>query len=630
MPALCVYILFGMTLAWRVLPDRRLTVKCWLGLVFGAVALMWFPCLFAFFFGFTLTAQHAALAAAFAGTAALAFFGGKKAAWLSRGKFREPLPISDEVGLLLAAMAAALCAFLLYTHVLMPYEDGSLRVGQSTYGDLAMHLGFVEDLYRQGEFPPEYSIYPGQRLDYPFLVDAASASLRFFGLSLRMSVIVPSLFMLFAVFLGFWLLADKLTGRLGPTVLAWLLFFFNGGFGFLYFFGPYRFSDIFTGYYTTPTNLTDMDVRWVNVICDMLIPQRTTMAGWCTVLAGIYLLLSVLEKSCAGESACRETVLLAVTAGAMPMIHTHSFLALGVLSAVWFFAFLPKAKKAGRSGKLFLNYVLYGAICFALALPQLFTWTFQAANSGNLLRWHLGWVAEGNWLGFWIMNVGVVFVLMWPMLFSLRGDRARLYAGAAAIFLLANLAAFQPNLYDNNKLLYIWFMFTDIMTCGWLWQFLDKLHKPAVRRAAVAATAVLGTLSGMLSILREAASEYQLLDADQVAAAAFITENTEPDSLFLTGTAHTNPVSILAGRDILCGPGLYLYYHGVDYGQREQQVREMYQDSDAFERYAREYGVDYVYIGSTEKADYTIDLAYFEENYPVVFRQGDITVFQIS
>ncbi len=630
MPALFVYILFGLTLAWRVLPDRRTAVKCWLGLVFGSVALMWLPCVFAIFFGFTMTAQYCGLAAALLGTAALALIRGKKTAWLTRAKLLEPMPRRDVTGLILSAAATALCGYLLYTHVLLPHEDGSLWVGQCTYGDLAMHLGFVEDLYRQGEFPPEYSIYPGQLLDYPFLVDAASASLRFFGLSLRMSVIAPSLVMLFAVFLGFWLLADKLTDRLGPTVLAWLLFAFNGGFGFLYFFGPYEFSDIFTGYYTTPTNLVDMDVRWVNVICDMLIPQRTTMAGWCTILAGMYLLISVLEKSCAGERARRETVLLAVTAGAMPMIHTHSFLALGVLSAVWFFTFLPKAKKAGHAKDLVLSYVLYGAICFALALPQLFVWTFQAASSGNLLWWNPGWVAEGNWLGFWTMNCGVVFILMWPMLFFLRGDRARLYAGAAAIFLLSNLVAFQPNPYDNNKLLYIWFMLTDIMACGWLWQLLDGMKKPAVRGAVAAVLAVLGTVSGVLSLIREAISEYQLLDADQVAAAEFITGNTAPDALFLTGTAHTNPVSILAGRDILCGPGLYLYYHGVDYGEREKQVRWMYESQEEFEWYADEYGVDYVYIGNGERVDYAVDTAYFEASYPVVFQQGGVTIFQIS
>ena len=109
------------------------------------------------------------------------------------------------------------------------------------------------------------------------------------------------------MFWGFWLLAEKLTGRLAPSVMAWLLFVGNGGFGFVYFFGKYRFSEIFTGFYTTPTNLTGENIRWVNVICDMLIPQRTTMAGWCVVLAAIYLLITALEKTLAGKGGRRES-----------------------------------------------------------------------------------------------------------------------------------------------------------------------------------------------------------------------------------------------------------------------------------------------------------------------------------
>ena len=632
MPALLVYLLFGLALAWRALPSYRGTVKCWLGLVFGCVALMWLPCLPAFFLGFTMKSQYIALGAAFAATAALAFAPiPKEKPWLTQSMLRQSPSHRDMVGLLLSVIATAFCGYLLYTHVLLPHDDGSLWVGQSTYGDLAMHLGFIEGLYRQGTFPPEYTIYPGQLLEYPFLVNAASASLRFFGLSLRMSVIAPSLAMLFCVFYGFWLLADKLIDRLAPTAAAWLLFTCNGGFGFLYFIKAYRFSDILTGFYTTPTNLVDMDVRWVNVICDMLIPQRTTMAGWCVVLAAIYLLITLLEKSAAGRYCRREAVILGVTAGAMPMIHTHSFLALGVLSAVWFFAFLPKANKAGHAKRLFLHYVLYGAVCFTLALPQLILWTFQAAGTGNLLWWNPGWVAENGWLSFWAMNCGIVFIVMCPMVFFLRGDRARLFVGGAAIFLLANFVAFQPNPYDNNKLLYIWYMLTDILVCAWLWELLSELRRPAIARKAIAGFLVtLGMVSGLLTMFREAVSEYQLLDPNQVAAAEFILDNTPADSLFLTGTYHTNPVSILAGRNILCGPGMYLYYHGIDYGKREDQVRRMYESGEDFETYAARYGVDYVYISWAESANYAVDRAYFEATYPIVFQQGQITIFQIS
>ena len=538
------------------------------------------------------------------------------------------------VGLLLACLATLFCAYLLHTHVLRPDEEGGLWVGQSTYGDLAMHLGFMESLYRQGTFPPEYSIYPGQPLNYPFLVDAASASLRFFGLSQRMAVIVPSLVMLFGVFWGFWLLADKLTGRLIPSVMAWLLFVLNGGFGFVYFFGKYDFSQIFTGFYTTPTNLVGEDIRWVNVICDMLIPQRTTMAGWCVGLGAIFLLLTALEKTLAGTGGRREFAALAVLGGALPMIHTHTFLALGILSAAWFFCALPRALREGRGKALFWNYVLYGGVCLALAAPQFFKWTMASVRSGNLLQGNLGWVtgANGaltNWFVFFTVNVGVVFLAMWPMMFFLRGEKRSVFLGAAAIFLLANVIAFQPNLYDNNKLLYIWFMLTDILVCDWLWGLMEKLPRRGLRAAVAAAVVFLGTFSGVLSLMRETVSEYRLLSPAQAQAAEFIVEETPPDSTFLTSTSHTNPVSVLAGRNIVCGSSLYLYFHGVDYQEREALLPAMYAGGDDFARYAAQLGVDYVYIGESELANYDVNYDFFRQNYPLVYEAGGISIFAL-
>ncbi len=632
MIALLIYLLSGLLLAWLLFSDRRIAVRIWLGLVFGCVLLMWLPCLFAFAFGFTFPAQLCALTlAGSVGLVALFFLIKRKTLSLHSA---DEADRRDRIGFALSFALTCFCAYLLHTHVLRPEADGSLWVGQSTYGDLAMHLGFIESLFRQGFFPPEYSIFPGQQLNYPFLVDAASASLRFFGLSLRMAVIVPSLVMLLCVFWGFWLLADSVTDKLFPDLLSWLFFVMNGGFGFALFLGKYPFKSIFTGYYTTPTNYMDEDIRWVNVICDMLIPQRTTMAGWCVLLAAIYLLLLAVKRSLKG-SGLRETLVLAVLASSMPMIHTHSFLALGILSAVWFFSALPEAKRNGTVSVLFRHYVFYGLICLLLAAPQILKWTMDSVSTGNLLKWNLGWVvgAKGairNWFLFYTINCGVVFLAMWPLLFFLRGEKLSIFLGAAAIFLLSNLVAFQPNLYDNNKLLYVWFMLTDILVCDWLCRAFSDMKPIGLRRALALLLVFLGTFSGILSLGRETISNYRLLSGEQAAAAEFITEHTEPDALFLTATSHTNAVSVLTGRNIVCGPGLYLYFHGVNYQAREQQVSRMYHGGEEFLRGAEELGVDYVYISEYERAKYVIDENWFSGHYPLIYDQGGIQIYQVT
>ncbi len=212
-----------------------------------------------------------------------------------------------------------------------------------------------------------------------------------------------------------------------------------------------------------------------------------------------------------------------------------------------------------------------------------------------LLLFYLVWCSGvRNWLLFYFVFCWIVFILMWPMLFFLRKEKAHIFIGAAAIFLIANLVAFQPNLYDNNKLLYIWFMLTDILVCDWIWRLLDRLDHKAIRNGIAGILVFLGTFSGFLSILREAVSEYQLLSAEQVEVAEFILEETEPDSLFLTDTNHNNAIPVLTGRNIVCGSSLYLYYHGVDYSERAYDIALMYQGGEAFEQFAEELGIDYV------------------------------------
>lgn len=632
MAALLIDLISGLLLARLLMKEHRAAIQLWLGLVFGCVLLMWLPCLFAFAFGFTAVAQYCALAIA-ALLAGLCLWQIVRAEKLHLWSLWKKLERRDLLGLVFSAALTGFCAYLLHTHVLRPEADGSLWVGQSTYGDLAMHLGFAESLFRQGKFPPEYSIFPGQQLNYPFLVDAASGSLRFFGLSLRAAMILPSLVMLLCVFWGFWLLADHISGNFWAVLTAWLLFVFNGGFGFALFLGKYPFSSIFTGYYTTPTNYYAEDIRWVNVICDMLIPQRTTMAGWCVLLAAIYLLLLAVDKAVKG-SGRKEILTLAVLASSMPMIHTHSFLALGILSAVWFFCALPVSKRNGTCSVLIGHYILYGLICLVLAAPQIMKWTMDSVSTGNLLRWNLGWVcgANGaitNWFLFYTVNCGVVFLAIWPMLFYLRREKLHIFLGAAAIFLLSNVIAFQPNLYDNNKLLYVWFMLSDILVCDWICRGLAKMQFSGLRRGLALLLVFLGTFSGLLSLARESISKYQLLSGEQAAAADFIVENTEADSLFLTACNHTNAVSVLSGRNIVCGPGLYLYFHGVNYQPREKQVSQMYRGGEDFLRYSKELGVDYIYIGDYERSQYDVNDAWFSEHYPRIYDQGGIQIYHV-
>ena len=204
--------------------------------------------------------------------------------------------------LLVILPLTVLGAWLQWTHNIRP-QDGALYVGQSTYGDLPLHMGIITSL-RNASFPPQYSILPGTRLAYPFLADSLSTSFLMMGMNLRWALVFPGTMMMALVFWGYLLLAHRMADRPHAAVLAALLVFLNGGLGFLYSFdmlgvslgtpgsnemqmGTWldRLRTILQGWYQTPVNhaeFTTYNLRWSNIIADMFVPQRTFWAvGWC-------------------------------------------------------------------------------------------------------------------------------------------------------------------------------------------------------------------------------------------------------------------------------------------------------------------------------------------------------------
>ena len=281
------YLLCGVVMMDGLLARRDRLIRLWLGLCAGLALMMWLPALLAFAMRFTLAAQLAGLgtAAALAGLCAL----------LTRKNPRQNRWTDMPLWLIPALVVplALMSGYLQYTHTLREV-NGALHVGQSTYGDLCLHLGIATSL-RGAAFPPDYSLLPGTLLGYPFLGDSMVTSMLLCGSPLALSFALTGTLMMALVCLGFAIFCWELTRSRAATALAFILMFINGGLGFLYALDgvwkdPAAFREIFTGFYKTPTNQPDLNLRWVNVICDMMVPQRTLLTGWTLLVPALWLL----------------------------------------------------------------------------------------------------------------------------------------------------------------------------------------------------------------------------------------------------------------------------------------------------------------------------------------------------
>ncbi len=768
------YAVAGILIGRCLFADETFARRLWLGLTVGLFGSIWLPSLFSFALGFG-TLSHILGAAGMALITVLCQFSKKKAPMARAKDYRSLLP------LLLLLPIFLIGAYLFSTHILEPKAEG-YYVGQTTYGDLAMHLGFISSMAEQGFFPPEYSIFPGHTVNYPFLCEVPSASLFQFGASLRWAYLLPALYAYALVILGVYFAFQSWLKQADRARFATYLFFIGGGFGFIYFFDRLggastvgalicesgytnNLSYLLNDFYVTPTNLPRIGLRWVNPIVDMLIPQRATLFGWAFLFPCLYLLLRfTFEKR---KSALAPLILLA---GGLPLIHTHSFLALGIVSTTYCISDLVRQFDKKR----LLQWVCYGGIVVLLAAPQLFGFAFQQASESGMVRLHFNWANEvDSFLWFYIKNLGWLFLLL-PFALLLLSKRDRQIAsGFLVLWLVAEVVVFQPNIYDNNKLLFAWFfclcaltakllgvlqhklfhrigkapqarvsalsllglvtstlgllvfltvfthvsgnsveipafgLFTELFllaflvylsvqllkveyaseNCGWAYLLLvlssglslyllyRLIHESSSRtlslslpfalllgvaglgmglvflslyrsakngsakaRNLYASHALLSFLlgfslfiSGPMTILREWRSSYMMFSNADIEAASFIRENTDPDGLFLTDYSwHLNAVSVLTGRSIVCGPDLFLYYHGIDTGERRQDIDAMFEAPYDNENLFEEYGIRYVYIGSSERSNFVIDMDYFEANGTLLYDQNGIQVYELK
>jgi hypothetical protein len=676
------YIIFqtaGMTLSFRLLPGEGRSQKIVAGSLFGNTLLQWIPAIFAFAFGFSIKAHLFALAVVFI----LILFLCLK--YKKNNVCKNNIP--DKASCILIAVTFSVFALLLFHS--FRFENNEIISSQCTYGDMCMHLGFITSIADQQIFPPTYSILPYTKLSYPFLSDSISSSLYLFGMPLRFAYFLPMLTAGAQLMCGFLIFIRKVTNNLKIAVIAFIFFFFCGGFGIVYFLnnGIDGFLQMFSSFYKTPTNFVDQNIRWVNIIVDMLIPQRATLFGYALLVNILYFLYrAVFEKN------RKYFIIAGLLGGALPMVHTHSFLALFLVSIIW--AFYSLWKYAGFSSHSFaviftaiplaflvsmpfiqillknknqldaewlknivitvgLAYLLLAAIlvvkCFfrknifqiskgwgvflviilMLALPQLFMWTFSQAGRTGFIRGHFNWAnIDDEYLLFYLKNLGITAVLAVPALI-IAPDRLKIFCSPfVCIVFVCEFMIFQPNEYDNNKLLYIAYLFLCVIDASFVCTVIMRIRSSGIRKAALTVLFIASVISSALTIVREGISEYTLISNEQIMVADYVESNTKPTDVVLTNDRHNNAVAAIAGRNIVCGSTSYIYFHGLEYGTRYTDIELMYEKPEENANLFIKYGVDYILISDFETSSYTVDKKWFEDNCECVYRNGNVYLYR--
>ena len=630
------FLIIGYIYSRTLFRGKDLLFIIWMGLILGNTIAMIGVCISSIFLGFNKT-SHIVVIVLTGMLAAILCFKNKEKNLKVRYGLENKGCMGYKTFIFLVIPFTLLIGLLFDSHVLSSFEGGGYASGQSTFGDLSMHLAFITSIEQQGVFPPNYSLLSGTKLNYPFFVDMLSSSLCLFGTSLRTSVIFPSVVLSMLIVMGIYFVAYKITGNKAASILSVIFILLCGGFGFSYFLDgskqdPSRFTEIFSAFYHTPTNYNEYNIRWSNTICDMIIPQRTTMAGWAMIMPCLWLLIDGVT-----EYKRKSFVILGFLASCMPMIHTHSFLALGFISAGTFAAFLFRKNYKENLKNYFINWVIYGIIVLLIASPQLFYWTFsQTSGNDSFIRYQYNWV---NWqdpyVWFYVKNLGIMAIFLIPAFIYAKKDKKRMFLSCLPLVITAELYVFQPNDYDNNKLFYIAYFIFVILISDYFVHLWDKFKDEKACRLFFAILIVfLGTFSGALTIAREwiSGEKFQIYSEDTIEIAKYIKENTPKDALFLTGGQHLNPVASLAGRTIYLGADVFVFFHGFynEFDLRQKNVSKAYSgEYEDLIAFCKNNNISYIYISSYERVDFDPQATTLDK-LNKVFECGECALYKVD
>lgn len=532
-------------------------------------------------------------------------------------KLRKNISKTIKINLYVIVFSLGLLVFfsyISYTHLLQPKDDGLYSAGY-TWADLPFHTGIINSFVENTNRRLEYPFYVGIPLHYHFMVDFSTAVLITGGLPLREALFLVNTPLLFSTFLLFFFFARRIVKNQNIALFAIILFVFTGGLGFIHFINESRslgmqVSRDYTAY-------PEKGIHFGNPLTDALFPQRGYLIGY----PALFIVLSILWRNLTERFNRRELAFAGLIVGLLPLFHLYAF-----FSAVFIY-FLLFAVYFHKDRKKLLGTWPFFAISGILALPQMY-WYFHKISVG-FVRFYLGWLvptANTNWLEFWVLNLGLIFILALPSYIAAPLNLKKFAIPFIGLFIIGNTFMLQPNGHYNITLFYIWNIVNTIIISFFLYKLFEKGN---IYKFAVIGIVILSIFSGFLSLAWEAQSSWREFSNEEVEMAEWVKQNTSQDAIFLTSTAHNHFVHSLTGRRILMGYRGSLWSHAIDYGQREKDVASMFVGNFYSIELLKKYGVDYVVIGPGERSEFSANESFFDDNSQLVKESASYKIFKV-
>jgi hypothetical protein len=305
--------------------------------------------------------------------------------------------------------------------------------------------------------------------------------------------------------------------------------------------------------------------------------------------------------------------------------HMHSFLALVLFSAVLLLY--------DRG-----HYPQWALFAGSAALPSLtlFALVYGGSGAGGFVDWYPGWLThaearEASLARFLWLNWGLFLPLAAVALIRFRYFREPLVLAGVVLFVACFLFRFQPNTWDNTKLL----TWSHLVLCAPVARYLAHLwSRPLlVSRVAALALGCVTIASGSVELWRMTRTEHvanRMWSRQETVLAEEFRALSSPTARVLCSDYHHHWVTGLTGRPVLLGYRGWLGSYGVDYSGVANDVGTMLSGGPDAESLLARYRVEFVVVGPSERRDFGADESYFEQHHHLILERADTKVFRVE
>ena len=485
------------------------------------------------------------------------------------------------------------------------FESGMPKGILKGWGDIAYHLDIIKTLETSQPFELTQPIASNYPLTYPFLIDFLSAIFLKLGLPIEISFHLPTSILLICLIFLVFDFGKRFLNKKYLALIFVFLVFCGSGLGFYWFFKDvsnfsqthnvsyveslktnflnpqfeYTHLDETTGGKEVSKN-SPVNIVWITPLISFFSHQRSFILG---AGLGFIFLIGFLGY----QSAERFNFLIPLSF--MPMAHSHSLLAL----LIFFASFIIfNFKDFNFKNKDYLKYFIkVGLIALVIALPQvIFLYQGIFTSSGNsFFALEFGWLACSHnnsqflcdnlnffqslivALSFWLKNFGIIFLGWFSLLFFKKQRQdLKIYFPSLILFILPNVIRFQPWPFDNNKILFWWWILAifSILFC------FDKAFKKIEANksksnnilliSGLVIFVLLASFSSIIDLQNRLANpkNFGYYGKEEVALAQFIDNNTLPNDIFLSNYYADQFIPMLTGRKIYLGYTGWLWTQG--------------------------------------------------------------------